>query len=163
MNFKNNLKALAAEFGTHEHCIELWLEKLNITNEEISFALSNFDKRQRFNFISRTIRPMDYLIKHPELLQHPQTLGIEVIQSLPKKVYEQHLEQLKIADKTVDAINKRSFPYNEYDAQVFAGLYHFKKKADITFIRRMFGRKISHSSYPKAKQKLAFMTKPFGV
>lgn len=148
------INKLAELFGTHNHCIQLWIDNLNITEDEIEFAIVNFTKAQRFKFITEYIRPSEYLLDHPELIDHVQRIGVDNIKSLPESVFLQHLEQLQNADRIGDLINKRSFPYNDYDAQVFLGLRHAENTSDIKFIKRMFGRSISHHTYPNARQKL---------
>ena len=152
-----SIQELASEFGTHEHCIESWINSLKITEREINFALNHFTKAQRRTIMIDWIRPAQYLVEHNELINHVQRIGVDAIKALPVNVYEEHLAQLKVADRVKDEINNRSFPYNDYDAEVFCTLRHAKKKTDINFIKKMFGRSISHHSYPAAKRKLTAM------
>jgi len=149
-----SVQELAKAFGTHDHYIELWINKMKITKEEIEFALSNFDKHQRRRLMQEYIRPEQYLVEHPGLINHVQTMDIAMIKELPEQVFMTHLEQLQKSDNINDEINDRSFPYNSYDAEIFTTLRFLTKTADIKFIKGMFTRSISHSAYPKAKQKL---------
>lgn len=150
-----SLQQLALDFGTHEHSIESWLNNLKINENEIEFALNNFNKYQRRTIMIQKLRPMPYLVEHPELIDHVQRIGADKIKNLPEPVYITHLQQLKESDRISDKINNRSFPYNDYDAEIFCTLRHVTKKTDITFIKKMFGRSISHHSYPEAKRKLS--------
>lgn len=157
------LQEIAQAFGTHDHCIEYWVNQLKITANEIDFVLTHFDKRQRRTIMLECLRPMPYLVEHPELINHVQQIGVDNIKNLPESVYIAHLAQLKEADSINDTINKRSFPYNSYDAEVFCALRHSTKKIDIKFIKGMFGRSISHHSYPDAKQKLSTIALSFAT
>ncbi|MDC8832844.1 hypothetical protein [Alteromonas gilva] len=156
-----SLQELASEFGTHDHCLESWMSSLSITDNEIAFALAQFTKDQRRTIIIECIRPAQYLVDHPELINHVQRIGVDAIKALPVNVYEAHLAQLKETDQINNSINLRRFPYQDYDAEVFCTLRHAKKKTDIDFIKKMFGRSISHHSYPAAKRKLTAMALQF--
>jgi hypothetical protein len=158
-----SLQELASEFGTHDYCIESWINKLKVTKAEIDFALTHFDKSQRRTIMSEYFRPMAYLAKHTELINHVQRIGVENIKNLPEAVYLAHLEQLKESDRIDDCINNRSNPYNSYDAEVFCALRHSTKKAEIRFVQGMFGRSISHHSYTNAKRKLSVMVLSFAA
>lgn len=157
------LEELASSFGTHDYIIEKWVNNLQITQDEIVFALANLDKRQRFNLMLQKLRPAPYLLEHPELIAQIQTVDVEKIKALPEDVYLTHFKQLQEADKIDDEVNKRQFPYSSYDAQVFCTLRHVKSKSDIKFIKGMFARRISHHSYPKARQKLSALALKFAA
>ena len=153
------LQQLASAFGTHDYCIESWINNLKLSKAEIDLALNQLDKMQRRTIMVEKLRPMPYLVEHPELINHVQRIGVDNVKALPVSVYEAHLEQLKESDRIDDNINKRSFPYNSYDAEVFIALRHSTKKADIKFVKEMLGRSISHYSYPGAKRKLCLLAK----
>jgi hypothetical protein len=154
---------LAKDFGTHDYCIESWINGLKITATEIDFALSHFDKYQRRTIMSEKFRPVPYLVEYPELINNVQRIGIDNIKKLPESVYMAHLEQLKESDRLDDSINNRAFPYNSYDAEVFCTLRHSTKKTDVKFIKGMYGRSIGHHSYPGAKRKLSTMALSFAA
>jgi len=149
-----SIEELASAFGTHNNCIRLWIDLLGITESEIEFSLDNFNQRQRKTMMQEYLRPSKYMLLHPELINHVQCVEVELIKALPEPVYLAHLAQLKVADKINDEINKRQHPYNNYDAQVFCVLRHVTKKNYISFVKMMFHRKISHSTYPAARNKL---------
>lgn len=157
------LQELASDFGTHDYCIESWVNNLKVSMAEIDFALTHFDKYQRRTIMSERLRPMPYLAEHPELINHVQRIGIENIKKLPESVYMTHLNQLKESDRIDDYINNRGFPYNSYDADVFCALRHSTSKVEIKFIKGMFGRSISHHSYPSAKRKLSTIALSFAA
>lgn len=148
---------LTEAFGVNFHCLLQWVESLSITDREITFALANFNKSERRNLVIEYLRPAPYLLGYPELLNHVQKIGVSTIKSLPVDVYSQHLLSLCEADSVRDTINNRTFPDNNYDAQVFSSLRHCNKKADIEFVNRMFTLSISHNSYYDAKVKLLHM------
>jgi len=157
------IEQLAKEFGTHDHYINLWITSLNITEEEISFSLASLDKMQRRTLMSEYLRPLPYLIEYPQLLNSVGYIDTDTIKSLPESIYNLHLEQLKIADSINDKINNRTYPYQSYDAEVFCTLRNSRKTTEISFIKKMFTRSISHHSYPKAKQKLRELTLSFAA
>ncbi len=156
-----DMNELATSFGTHTHCIERWINTLNISQDEIAFTIENFVKSQRRSIMVKKLRPAQYLVDHSELIEHVQQIPLEVIKAIPEDVYLAHLSALEIADRNDDKINNRTFPYNSYDAEVFKAYRHLTKQADIKFVRRMFGRSISHHSYRAAKQKLSLLVKGF--
>jgi hypothetical protein len=158
-----SLQQLASEFGTHDYCIESWINNLKVSKTEIDFALNHFDKYQRRTIMSEKLRPMPYLVEHSELINHVQRIGVDNIKNLPESVYIDHLEQLKESDRIDNKVNNRGFPYSSYDAEVFCALRHSTKKADVKFIKGMFGRSISHHSYPGAKRKLSTMSLSFAA
>ena len=152
------IETLASAFGTHVHCIESWIQRLSITEQEIEFAMTNFNERERFDIFSQYIRPAQYLVENKELLKWVTGLSAETIKTLPESVFSAHLNQLIESDRLDDIKTNRTFPYNSYDAEVFTALRFAKKQSDIKFVKGMAYRKISHSSYPKARQKLKEMS-----
>lgn len=158
-----SIQNLASEFGTHDDCIENWINNLKIVQDELVFALEHFNKAQRRRIMTEKLRPAAYLIDHPELINHVQHIGEDFIKSLPKNVFEQHLEALKVADAIDDKINNRSYPYHSYDADVFTALRHSTKRTDITFVRRLFTRSISHHSYSSAIAKLSALSRTLSI
>jgi hypothetical protein len=149
-----NLKEIAAAFGTHDYCIERWVNSLSITNDDIEFALTYFDKRQRFNILCKCLRPTEYLVEHPELISYIYEIDADVIKALPDDIFRKHHSALLLADKVLSERNQKVYPYNDYNAEAFCALRYATKKTDISFIKRMYVRSISHPSYPKARQKL---------
>lgn len=156
-----SLQEIAAQFGTHDRCIENWVNLLQITADDIEFAINHFTREQRREIMCLYIRPKAYLREFPSLVNHVQRIGVEVIKGLPESIYKQHLAQLELSDHIKNDINKRKFPYHEYDSEVFCAFRHATKKSDIVFIKKMFGRSIRHSSYPNAKRKLSIMARQY--
>ncbi len=156
------IEQLAIEFGTHNHCIEIWMNELQISEKEIEFTLEHFGREQRRSIMNAKIRPMLYLVEYPWLIEHPNRMVLQDIKDLPSNVYKMHLDQLKLADKIDDKLSRRTFPYNEYTAEVFFAFRNLTKKTELDFVRKMFARSISHSSYPAAKLKLCHMTQRTG-
>ncbi len=154
---KYNLLELAAEFGTHEHCIEKWLLNLEITEDEINLALTKLAKPQRRSMMINYLKPTQFIIDRPELIEHSQRIALETIKDMNESDFEEYLSLVSNADYVKNRINGHSFPYNSYCSFVLLALRKATKKADIKFIRGMFGRKISHHSYPYARKRLEQM------
>lgn len=161
-NLSVNVRELSSQFGTHENYFEQWVLELQISSEEINYAIEIFDKRTRFKIVSGHLKPSSYLIDYPFLLGQMHTMEVDLIQSLPDSVYSQHLTQLKRADNINNRIRNRSFPYQDYYAEAFCAIRHLKTKSELMFVRGMFTRSISHHSYVAAKQKLHNLVNGYG-
>ncbi len=151
------LATTAKLFKTHEHVIEKWINELNITTADLELAYAVFSPEERHRLMLNRLKPAAYLVDYPALINHSQRVGVENIKALPEAIYEAHLAQLIRADEIGNKTNNRTFPYQDYNAQVFSALRKATKKEDIVFIRKMFARKISHHTYPAAKAKLRAM------
>lgn len=144
------LKLIQKTWGVEASYAKKWAEHAQVETcvPLLYRLLDELTKQQGFHLVCADLTLGAYLVEFPELLNYTHTLDPDFVKSLPERVYQAHLANLKQAD------NKER---QGIDAPAFAVLRTSKRKTDIKFVVKMFYRSLSHSSYPAALRKLHTM------
>ncbi len=151
-----NFERYADDLSIQEHIMKAWADNCSVSNDDLQFALQNFELTFNRKLILDSLKPEVYFLQHPELNNQVLRIGVNVIQSLPEDVYSAHLAQLERAD----AIENRGYEgpcKPNYNAELFSAYRKASTANDVQFIKSFYTLDIDSKRYTKARKRLTSM------